>query len=774
MSSRSSASRRRSRPATHRWRNWLLRHVALWTFVLGALYVGYLDLRIRDEFEGKRWAIPARVYGRALELYPGMTFTAEQLAQELSLLKYQSESDAARPGTYARRGGQFHVVSRPFTFWDGTEPSVNFTLRIEDDQIVELNDAKSGAAVPLVRLDPFQLATIMPTQHEDRILVARADLPKPLVQALVAVEDRRFYEHIGLDWRGLARAMVANVRALDWVQGGSTLTQQLVKNYFLASERTLVRKINEAIMALLLELHYSKDEILEAYCNEVFLGQDGKRAIHGFGLAARFYFGNDLSQLRLPEWALLVGMVKGASYYDPRRAPERARERRDQVLHAMMEHGDLSAAEFKVARAQALGVVATAAGSSRFPAYLDLVRKQLRSDYRDEDLRSEGLQIFTALDPSVQHHAEQALAEQLDELERGGRGSDELQGAIVVTNPSNGEVLAVVGDRHGAAGGFNRALAAGRQIGSLVKPAVYLAALRSQRYSLITPLDDAPISLADQKGQVWSPDNYDNQLHGTIPLVTALAQSYNLATVRLGMDVGLPKVIATLQDLGVRRDVPPYPSLLLGTPELTPLEAAQVYQTLAGGGFFTPLRSIRAVMSADGKPLQHYGLEVQQRIEPDAVYLLNTALQEVARTGTAKALSGLLRQDVTPVVKTGTTNDLRDSWFAGFTQDRLAVVWVGRDDNKPAGLTGASGAMRVWADLMRRDHVQPLQLAAPDTIEWAWVEPDTQLLSSERCPGAVRVPFIKGLVPTETSACLRELTGDPVKNTVDWVKDLFR
>ena len=774
MPSDASPLRRKAARSPRHWRNWLLRHVALWSVVVGALYVGYLDLRIREEFEGKRWAIPARVYGRALELYPGLALSPKQLAQELSLLKYQSEVSPSRPGTFARRGDEFQIFSRPFTFWDGAEAALNFRVRFDGGQVFELVQAQGGAAIPLARLDPFQLATIVPTQHEDRILLRREELPPSLVQALIAIEDRRFYEHMGLDGRGVVRAMFANLRAFDWVQGGSTLTQQLVKNYFLANERTLGRKLNEAIMALLLELHYSKDEILAAYCNEVFLGQDGARAIHGFGLAARFYFGNDLSQLQLSEWALLVGMVKGASYYDPRRHPQRARERRDQVLRAMVEHGDLTAATMTATVAEPLGVAPEAAGSSRFPAYMDLVRRQLRSDYRDEDLRSDGVQIFTPLDPAVQLEAEQALARQLDELERGSKRREELQGAVVVTNPSNGEVLAVVGDRNGAAGGFNRALSAERQIGSLVKPAVYLTALRSPGYSLISPLSDAPISLTDHQGKVWSPNNFDNVSHGTIPLVTALAQSYNVATVRLGLELGVPQVVATLRDLGIKRALSPYPSLFLGTPELTPFEVTQMYQTLAGGGFFTPLRGIRAVMSADGKPLQRYGFEVQQNVAPEAVYLLNVALQEVARSGTAHALSALMHGDRAPVVKTGTTNDLRDSWFAGFTQDRLAVVWVGRDDNQSAGLTGASGAMRVWGDLMRQHTKQALQLAAPESIEWAWVEPETQWLSDERCPGALYVPFVKGRAPTEPGPCWREQNQNPLESTVDWVRGLFQ
>lgn len=738
------------------WRGWVFRNFVLWSIVAGLLYVLFLDLRIKEEFEGKKWAIPARVYGRALELYPGLPLTADQLEHELILLKYQSGATADRPGSYQRSEESFHLVSRPFHFWDGAEESRDLNLTLANGQILEITERRSGKSVPLVRLDPFQLATIIPSRHEDRILVKRDELPKYLVQSLLAVEDRHYFSHFGLDWRGLARAMWVNLSSFSLSQGGSTLTQQLVKNFFLDNERTLTRKVNEAIMSVLLEVHYDKDAILEAYCNEVFLGQDGQRAIHGFGLAARFYFGNDLEQLRLPELALLVGMVKGPSLYDPRRHPERAKERRAQVLAELASEGYITPAQQKAANDAPLAVVPAAGRVSRFPAYLELVRKQLHNDYRDEDLKSEGLQVFTALDPQAQLAAEHAVSVQVSELEKAKKLDGALQGAFIATNAGSGEVVALVGDRDPAAMGFNRALAAQRQIGSLVKPAVYLTALLSKRYTLVTPLDDSLLTLTDETGKEWTPHNYDDQYHGPVPFYSALANSYNAATVRLGVDIGVKNVVQTIHQLGVTREFAPYPSLLLGTPELSLLEVAQMYQTLAAGGFVMPLRSIRAVLSSDGHPLQRYGLAVEQSVDPVAAYLLNAALQSVAHGGTAKNLANLIGADLTPAVKTGTTNDLRDSWFAGFTADRLAVAWVGRDDNKPAGFTGASGAMKIWANFMQSEHGQKLELLAPDGVEWSWVEPETGLLSTQDCPGAQQLPFAAGQAPVEQSECLKQ------------------
>ncbi len=393
-----------------------------------------------------------------------------------------------------------------------------------------------------MRLEPALVGSIYPAHSEDRVLVRRAEIPDHLVQGLLAVEDRRFFEHAGVDIRGIARALLANLRAGETVQGGSTLTQQLVKNFILTPERSLSRKFNEAMMALIVEARYDKDEILEAYANEIFLGQEGARAIHGFGLAAYFYFNRPLRELRLHETALLVGLVKGASYYNPRRHPQRALQRRDLVIGQMQAQGFLTDQQAEAARQQPLGVSARgAAHGQRVPAFVDLVRRQLRRDYREEDLTSEGMRIFTTLDPWVQQQAAAVLGARLAKIEKSrgiGRGS--LQGALIVAAAQNGEIQALIGDRDADYAGFNRALDAIRPIGSLVKPAVYLAALqRSEKYTLTSLIDDRPVDLKMPNGQRWQPQNYDRKVHGSVMLHEALARSLNLATVNLGLEVGL-------------------------------------------------------------------------------------------------------------------------------------------------------------------------------------------------------------------------------------------
>ncbi len=425
--------------------------------------------------------------------------------------------------------------------------------------------------------------------------------PSCCVTGLQAVEDRQFKHHHGVALRGIARALVANIKAGRAVQGGSTLTQQLVKNYFLSNERTLARKINEAIMAVLLELHYEKAEILEAYINEMFLGQQGKHAIHGFGRASEFYFDRPLQDLEPQQIALLVGMVRGASFYNPRRNPQRALQRRDQVLDIFGTTGLMGAAELEKAKSSPLGVTAQPrSGSSLYPAFLDLVRRQLRRDYRAEDLSNEGLKIFTTLAPSDQEYAQQAVSKGLLDLQQRGLPQD-LQAALVLADVSSGEVRALVGDRVSQRSGFNRALDARRQIGSVIKPLVYLAALEhSGDYNLLTPVMDEPVSLRQPDGSLWSPANYDKKSHGELPLMDALVNSYNQATVKVGLNVGVANIIRKIKQLGVEADVPPVPATLLGAVELTPIEVTQIFQSLAAGGYSSPLRSVTAVLTPHG------------------------------------------------------------------------------------------------------------------------------------------------------------------------------
>jgi penicillin-binding protein 1B len=715
--------------------------VTLSLLLIAAAYVAYLDFQVYRQFEGKRWSLPARVYARPLELYAGQRLTPAQFAAELKALGYRFVAVARRAGEVSRNGNRFQLISRPFVFWDGREASRSLRLSFSASHISRLQDDRSGQAVALARLEPLEIGSIHTTRQEDRILLQLDDVPDTLVQTLIAVEDRNFFGHHGIAPRSVARALWVNLRSGRVVQGGSTLTQQLVKNFFLSSQRSFRRKFNEAAMSLLLERRYEKKEILEAYLNEIYLAQDGERAIHGFGLGSRFFFQRPVNELNASQIALLVGMVKGPSYYDPRRNPQRALERRNLVLHIMWERGILTRAGFQKARNESLGLVQAAAGTSKsFPAFLDLVRRQLRRDYQEADLVSEGLRIFTTLDPQLQW----ALQKSLDQHTRPLlKQYPDLQGAGLVTHVSNGEVLALVGGRQAGFAGFNRALDAKRHVGSLIKPAIYLTALeQSGRYNLATLLDDGPLEF-EQSGVIWKPNNYDHQFHDQVMLYQALANSYNVATARLGLQLGLDAVIQTLRRLSVSQPLNPYPSLFLGATDLSPLDVTRLYLNFASGGFSIPVRSIREVLDADGQPLSRYPLKVERVIDPAPAYLINRALQKVIEEGTARALNQRFSSQLGLAGKTGTTNDLRDSWFAGYDGEKLGVVWLGQDNNQPTGMTGAAGAMQVWGSLYTLAGATALQPLSPDSIELNPVDVETGGLADTGCGNTVQLPFLE-------------------------------
>jgi len=725
---------------------------------IGVPWVVWLDMQVRDEFEGRIWDLPSRVYARPLSLYSGMSISRDALLTELKAAGYRQVSSAKNAGTYSMDGNRFDINRRAFTFEDGAEPGIRFQLRLGGDSLVKLSNASGSGDPGLLRLDPAEIASIYPLHEEDRTLVALEDTPELLVTGLQAVEDRQFKHHHGIAFRSIARAFLANIRAGKAVQGGSTLTQQLVKNYFLSSDRTLVRKVNEAIMAVLLELHYDKAQILEAYINEIFLGQQGKHAIHGFGRASEFYFDRPLQDLEPQQIALLVGMVRGASLYNPRRNPERATERRNQVLDIFAETGLMTQAEAAADKAKPLGVTPhPRSGGSRFPAFLDLVRRQLVRDYEPSDLSNEGLKIFTTLAPSEQAYAQQAVTLGLQDLAKRGLPAG-LQGALVLADVASGEVRALVGDRDADRSGFNRALDARRQIGSVIKPLIYLLALEHpDDYNLITRVEDKPISLRLENGDLWSPENYDHKSHGQMALMDALVNSYNQATVQVGLNVGVTNLIRKIDQLGVEADVPAVPATLLGAVELTPLEVTQIYQSLAAGGYSVPLRSVTAVLTPKGELLSRYPLRFMPLENRDAVALLNFALTRVVEEGTAKQLHQLLGNDTVIAGKTGTTNERRDSWFVGYTRDRVATAWVGLDDNRPAGVTGSNAAMRVWAGLFRHLSIEPVDLRVPDGANFVWVDKRRQALTDPSCDGAVQIPFIEGSEPRESTACLDNL-----------------
>jgi len=702
------------------------------------VWVLYLDHTVKTQFEGRRWTLPAQVYAQPLELYAGQSLSATALEQELKRLGYRTSDKPQHAGLYRRRGVRVDVITRKFRFVDEQREVQALSIITGEPGIERMWDSK-GADVPVFRLDPLLIGSIFPIHGEDRVVVTPEQVPALLPAALKIAEDRKFDTHWGVNPLAILRAAWANLRAGQVEQGGSTLTQQLVKNYFLDSRQTYTRKLEEAIMAVLLEVHFEKADLMNAYINEIHLGQDGNRAVHGFGLASQFYFGKPLEELELHEITLLVAIVRGPSFYNPRRHEERARARRNLLLDLLAQFKVVTTEDANRAKLKPLGVTAyTELGGTFYPAYLDFVRRTLRRDYREQDLTEAGLKIFTTLDPSAQAKAEQALVEELTRLDKSRkRKNAELEGVVVVTAPQSGEVIAMVGGRHVNFDGFNRALDAKRSIGSLVKPVIYLAAIESGRFHAASIVEDAALEVKLDNNKVWKPKNYHEQVFGPVPLVRALAQSMNLASARLGLDTGLPEVTKEFVKLGLEKEPPQLPAVLLGGLDVSPLDVAQMYNSLANGGFRTPLRAVRAIVDEQGELLKAVPLEVTQVANPSAVYQITRMMIQVMDHGTGRPARAQLPANLVVAGKTGTSSDNRDSWFAGFSGSHLAVVWVGYDDNESTALTGTSGALPVWSRFMGSIDTRAWNEPMPEGLQELTIDFPSGALATTACSSDV-------------------------------------
>nr|WP_019466382.1 penicillin-binding protein 1B [Dyella japonica] len=728
----------------------------LFGFVLP--YTLVLNKRVQDRFNDLVFAVPTRVYARPLPLSVGTPMTPGALELELTFAGYSNDGRADVAGTWTKEGSTYTISSRGYAGPDGGELPKRIRMALGKGQVASLKDLGTGKPMELAHLDPARIATVYGSQQEERRIVRLTDVPPLLLSGLQAVEDRDFKHHFGIDITAIIRASFANLRAGHTVQGGSTLTQQLVRNLFLDREQHYSRKFNEALMSILIEAHYDKSRILEAYVNEVFLGQQGGQAVHGFAAASEFYFGRRVEDLKPQEMALLIGMVKGPSYYDPRRYPERALSRRNLVLDQFAETGLVSAEQANGYKATPLGIVTNGQlPHNRFPAFMDLVRVQITNDFDDETLSKGNLSIFTTLDPAAQVYAEQAITTTTNAL---GKRGEAAQAAAVVTEAQTGAVLAIVGSKVPGDQGFNRALDARRQIGSLVKPLVYLVALTNpERWNLASPVEDSPISLRQSDGSFWTPKNDEGDVHGAVPMVDALVHSWNLATINLGMNIGVPRIKAFLESFGLT-GVNPSPSLLIGAVDMAPLQAAQLYQYIAADGHALPLLAVRGVVDARGQTIKRYEVKTGPGEYQPAVRLVTWAMQQVARSGTAASIGNSGLAYLNAAGKTGTSNDMRDSWFAGFTGDHLALFWMGRDDNKPSGLYGATGSLRAWQELFKKLPTRPLPAAPGDGLEMAWINTADGKRSEPGCEGARQVPVVAGTLSQDAEGCFWQRVGN--------------
>lgn len=695
---------------------WLLVKIAIVGIVLMAMYGLYLDQKIRSRIDGKVWQLPAAVYGRMVNLEPDMAISKNEMVKLLEATQYRKVTAMTRPGEFTVQANSIEMIRRPFDFPDSKEGQVRARLTFNGDRLDTIENMESNRQFGFFRLDPRLITMLSSPNGEQRLFVPRNGFPDLLVDTLLATEDRHFYEHDGISFYSIGRAMLANLTAGRTVQGASTLTQQLVKNLFLSSERSYWRKANEAYMALIMDARYSKDRILELYMNEVYLGQSGDNEIRGFPLASLYYFGRPVEELSLDQQALLVGMVKGASIYNPWRNPKLALERRNLVLRLLQQQQVIDQELYDMLSARPLGVQPRGGVISPQPAFMQMVRQELQAKLGDQVKDLSGVKIFTTFDSVAQDASEKAAVEGIPALIKQRKLSD-LETAMVVVDRFSGEVRAMVGGATPQFAGYNRAMQARRSIGSLAKPATYLTALsQPNQYRLNTWIADAPISLRQPNGQVWSPQNDDKRFSGQVMLVDALTRSMNVPTVNLGMALGLPAVTDTWLKLGVPKDqLHPVPSMLLGALNLTPVEVAQAFQTIASGGNRATLSSLRSVIAEDGKVLYQSFPQAERAVPAQAAYMTLWTMQQVIQRGTGRQL-GAKYPGLHLAGKTGTTNNNVDTWFAGIDGREVTITWVGRDNNQPTKLYGASGAMAIYQRYLANQSPIPLDLTPPEDI----------------------------------------------------------
>ncbi len=740
-------TQRRSKQARNKPPGHYFKWAGLALLAAFAIYIVYLNFVISNRFDGETWAIPSRVFARPLELYPGFQTNVDELIYELDLSTFKSVNIKPQAGQYRPLENGIELHSRQFKFIDELEPERHVQISFTGDKIEQIVDLQSGQNLQLLRLPPAIIGSYHPENGEDRLLLSEKEIPQQLIDILLAVEDRRFYQHFGISPVSIFRALMANIDAGKTVQGGSTITQQLAKNLFLTPERSLVRKLNEAFIALLLEIRFSKSTILIAYLNEVFLLQQNNISIHGFAQASRMLFKQNVDQLSTDKLAMLVGMVNGPTRYNPMTHPEQTRKRRNLVLSIMQGQAIISETEFIEFTNKPLGTVDRLPAVNRFPAYLDLVKRQLASNYSPHQLAGRGLRIFTSFDPVIQQQLEQGLQTGLNRFQQ-----PQLQSAVIIADYLNGDIKALTGDRKVDFPGFNRAIMAQRPIGSLIKPLLLYSLLESGNYSLATLVEDKPVRIQQSNGEIWEPRNYDRKLHGKMSLYQAFIKSYNLPFVNLGVNGGLELLSNNLQEIHLLKHDIVYPSLLLGTTVMSVYEVAQMYQVIANNGYFSPITTIRQVTDADNGVLNTNPVDSLKLFDQDTTIQVQRAMIGVAEQGTARYLKQRFRQEIL-AGKTGTTNDARDSWFSGFSNQLLTVVWLGRDDNTPVGLSGSAGALRVWADIMHRVGFKSFKLTGDNSLAWRHINPFSAGLTRESCDSSVLLPFKKNQIPSRRVSC---------------------
>ena len=689
--------------------------------VLTVFYGGYLDWQIRSKMDGQIWRLPAEVYSRIESVKISDNLAFDEVIQILLDNEYRQTTMVAAPGDFKLEDDTIVVLRRAFPFPDKPEPQRVLRLRFVDNKLNRIEDLVAVKAIDEFRLAP-KLIAMLESDNEDRLAIPLQNYPRLLIDALILTEDRRFYDHHGINPVGIIRALITNIRAGQTVQGGSTLTQQLVKNLFLSSERTITRKANEALMSLLLDWRYDKNRILETYLNEIYLGQNGDTQIHGFELASQFYFGRSIREISLDQIALLVGMVKGPSLYNPWRNPQNALERRNVVLKLMLEHKMIGDELYQLLSQRPLGIQQKGQISRKYPSFIQTLQADLRRELGEHKISSLlGARIFTTMDLKQQAQAENAVVNTVSQLQLKTK-NPYLEGAMIVADYRVGEIRAVVGGLQTQYAGFNRALMAKRQIGSLVKPSIYLTALSNpEQFRLNTPINNQPITINVKGSPPWQPRNYDKKYSGSVMLMDALARSLNIPTVNIGMKVGLSKVIDTQKAMGWDNvEIPKVPAMLLGAYTISPYDVTKLYQTIANQGGRIELTTVDTIADRQGNIIYQHDKTAKQVVPQEAAFQTLFAMQQTVERGTARSLQNDYA-DLRLAGKTGTTNDARDTWFVGIDGKNISTVWLGRDDNGETKLTGASGALQIYKDYLSHTYIEKLKLNKPANMKWVGI-----------------------------------------------------
>ena len=727
----------------------------------------YLDQQIKERIDGNVWELPAAVYGQIVDLEPDSDYSLSDVVTLLKGAQYrQQDSKVMRPGEFIVQNGAVEIYRRPFTFPDGEEKAFRVKITFYENRIDRISNLDTGRDFGLLKIDPKLITMLHSPNGEQRLFVPLKEFSDSLIKTLVATEDKRFYDHHGVSFYSIARAVFVNLTT-GRTEGGSTLTQQTVKNIFLTNERSLIRKIREAYMAIILDARYSKERILELYLNEVYLGQAGSEEIHGFPLASLYYFGRPVNELTLDQQAVLVGMVKGASYYNPWTQPQQVIERRNVVLKLAEQQGIIDEELFNILSQRPLSVLPKGGVISPQPAFMQVVRSELRKQLGDKADHLSGMKIFTTFDPVAQAAAEQSVMDEIETLRKST--NKELQTAMVIVSRETGEIRSIIGSAEPRYAGYNRAWLTRRSIGSLAKPSTYLTALgQPASYQLNTWLDDSPLSIKLDNGSYWQPKNFDRKFRDRVMLVDALALSLNVPTVNLGMALGLEATKNTLQALGVPEDrIPNLPSRLLGALELTPLETAQMFQTISNNGQRAPLTILRYVLTDKGELVyQNYPQQIQA-VSQQAAYLTTYAMQQVVESGTSRSLKAKYGS-FNLAAKTGTSNDSRDSWFTGIDGKNVAVIWIGLDDHSPMKLTGATGALKIYSEYLQNNPPKRLQLPIPQNIYMLPINSEGQW----QCNGGGE-RTLPAWTSNPQSLCAASPQVEPDQQAPSWLTDML-